>query len=77
MVTQHQQLLVQVLELPPIERAELVEIVLTSFEFPSRQTIDQLWAKEAEERIDAHERGEIAAIPAQEVFAKIGKERRS
>lgn len=76
-VTQHQQLLEQVLELPPLERAEFVEIILTSFEFPSRQTIDHLWAQEAEDRIDAYERGEISAIPVQEVLAKVGKERRS
>lgn len=77
MVTQHQQLLDQVLRLPPIERAEFVEILLTSFEFPARQTIDHLWAQEAEERIDAYERGEISAIPVQEVLAKVGKDRRS
>ena len=45
------------MKLPPTERAELVENLLASFEFPSRKTIDDLWAQEAESRIDAFERG--------------------
>jgi len=49
---------------------------LSSFEFPSRKKIDDLWAQEAESRIDAFERGEITAIPAKEVFGKIGKHKK-
>jgi putative addiction module component (TIGR02574 family) len=74
MLKQKEQLLHQVLQLPPVERVEFIEILLSSFEFPSRKTVDKLWAKEAEDRIDAYERGEITAIPAKDVFAKIGKE---
>ena len=68
-----EQILTQALELPPVERAELVEQILCSFEFPSRSRIDSLWAKEAEDRIDAYDRGEIKATPAKEVFAKINR----
>jgi len=68
-----EQILAEALKLPPVERAELVENLLSSFEFRSRKTIDALWAQEAENRIDAFERGEIAAIPAKEVFAEIEK----
>jgi putative addiction module component (TIGR02574 family) len=68
-----EQILAEALKLPPVERAELVENLLSSFEFRSRRTIDALWAQEAENRIDAFERGEIAAIPAKEVFAEIEK----
>lgn len=70
-----EQILAEALKLPPVERAELVENLLSSFEFRSRKTIDALWAQEAENRIDAFERGEIAAIPAKEVFAEIEKNR--
>jgi putative addiction module component (TIGR02574 family) len=70
------QVLAEALKLPPVERAELVENLLTSFEFQSRKKIDALWAKEAEDRIDAFDRGEMAAIPARDVFAKIEKNRR-
>lgn len=40
------QVLEEALKLPSTERAELIENLLTSFEFPSRKTIDDLWAKE-------------------------------
>lgn len=70
------QILSEALKLPPTERAELVENLLSSFEFPSREKIDALWAQEAESRIDAFESAEISAIPAKEVFAKIEKLKR-
>ena len=70
------QILAEALKLPPVERAELVESLLTSFEFQSRGKIDALWAEEAEERIDAFERGEMAAIPARDIFEEIEKNRR-
>ncbi|MFH1287263.1 MAG: addiction module protein [bacterium] len=65
------QLLTESLKLPPTDRAELVENILSSFEFPSREKIDASWAQEAENRIDALERGELATISAEEVFEKI------
>jgi len=67
------QIFEKALKLPPTERAELIENLLTSFEFPSRETIDDLWAQEVESRIEAFERGEISATPAMEVFKKIEK----
>jgi putative addiction module component (TIGR02574 family) len=66
-------ILAEALELPPVERAELVENILSSFEFHARNTIDALWAQEAEGRIDAFERGEMSAIPAKDIFAEIEK----
>jgi len=67
------QILAEALKLPPVERAELVEDLLTSFEFQSRKRIDALWAEEVEDRIDAFERGEMKAILAKDVFAEIEK----
>jgi putative addiction module component (TIGR02574 family) len=67
------QILSDVLALSPIERAELVESILTSFEFSSREEIDVLWAQEAEDRIDAFERGEISTTSAQDVFSKLNR----
>ena len=69
------QILAEALKLPPVERAELVEDLLSSFEFQSRTAVDALWAVEAEDRIDAFERGEMSTIPAKEVFAEIEKNR--
>lgn len=66
-----ERILSDALELPPIERADLIEQLLSSFEFPERNTIDELWAKEAEDRIDAYDRGEFTARSAKEVFDRI------
>jgi putative addiction module component (TIGR02574 family) len=64
-------ILPEALKLPPVDRAEVVETLLTSFEFAPRAAIDALWVREAEDRIDAYERGEIPAVPAEDVFAKV------
>ncbi len=70
-----EQILAEARKLSPIERAELIENLLTSFDFPSRKIIDDLWAQEVEDRIDAFERGEIATISVEDVFAKIEKQK--
>jgi putative addiction module component (TIGR02574 family) len=76
MTPQSEQILREALDLPPIDRAELVEHILASFEFPARQDIDAAWAREAEDRLDAYERGEIASSPASEVFKEIERQTR-
>ncbi|GAB7026589.1 addiction module protein [Geotalea toluenoxydans] len=63
--------LAEALALPPIERAALVEELLSSFEFSGKERLDRLWAAESEERIDAYERGELVAAPLESVFEKI------
>jgi putative addiction module component (TIGR02574 family) len=65
----------QALSLPADERAAVAERLLTSLE-PELSTIDLLWAQEAEDRLDAYERGEIEAIPAEEVFDSIKNRKR-
>lgn len=67
------QVLSDALALPPIERAELIEELFFSFDQSSRKHLDKLWATEAENRIDAFERGEFAAISAEKVFAKLNQ----
>ena len=71
MSPQADRVLLDALKLSPIERAELIEKLLASFSFPDRKAIDELWAAEAEDRIDAYERGEIKSRTAAEVFARI------
>jgi len=68
-----QKILHQALKLRPIERAELVENILSSFEFTERKKIDDLWSKEAEERITAFEAGKIKAVPLKSLFKKIDR----
>jgi putative addiction module component (TIGR02574 family) len=72
-----QRVLDESLKLNPVERAELIEQILSSFEFPDREEVDAAWAKEAEERVDAYERGETGSTPADEVYEQINKRRSS
>lgn len=71
MSPQADRLLLDALKLSPVERAELVERLLASFAFPERRRVDELWAADAEERIDAYDRGEMGAKSQAEVFARI------
>ena len=59
----------QARKLSASERVELVDSILASLDEPD-PAIDQLWAREAEERLAAYRRGEIKAVPLQEVLAK-------
>jgi len=59
------------LSLPPKSRAKLAEKLLESLDGPRQREIDRLWAEEAEDRIDAYERGDLKAIPGKEVFRRL------
>ncbi len=69
-----EELLQQALRLPPVERAELVERLLMSFELPDRRRIDRLWATEVEDRIDAYEKGRMSSSTAKDVFDEINRQ---
>ena len=59
----------QALELSATERAIVAEKLLLSLDNPDSK-IDDLWAKEADSRVEAYKKGDIEAISAEEVFAK-------
>jgi len=73
MSPQADRVLLAALKLSPLERAELIEKLLATFPFPDRAAIDEHWATEAEDRIDAYERGETGSKPAAELFARIDR----
>ena len=62
-------ILKEALNLKPSKKAELIDKLLHSLDKPDRE-IDELWAKEAEDRIDAYDRGKIKAITLEKVLAK-------
>ncbi len=68
-----EKILSEVLKLSPIDRAQLIEDVLSSFEFTTRKDIDEAWANEIEDRIDAYEQGKIKSKSSKEVFKKINE----
>ncbi len=59
----------EALTLRPAERAELIDKLLTSLD-KSDHEIEKLWAKEAEDRIDAYDQGKIKSISLEEVLKK-------
>lgn len=58
-------------------RAELADRLLESLDESDQEEIDRLWAREAENRLAAYERGEIAAIPGEEVLASLKRRGRN
>jgi putative addiction module component (TIGR02574 family) len=62
-------LITQARKLSTAERVELVDDILSSLNEPDKE-MDRLWAKEAEDRWAAYQRGEIKALPLEEVLAK-------
>lgn len=73
MTPQSQRILREVLDLPPVGRAELVEQILASLESPVRQDVATAWAQEVEDRVNAYERGEIELSPAPDVLKEAGR----
>jgi len=61
----------EALSLPPPARAQLADLLLSSLDSPSEPIIDGLWAQEAEDRIDAFERGEIRTVSSGEALEAI------
>jgi putative addiction module component (TIGR02574 family) len=73
MSEQGRRILEQAMNLSPTERAELFEQILASFSIPGKKDVDERWAEEAEDRLDAYERGELKSSPTNEVFARIDR----
>jgi putative addiction module component (TIGR02574 family) len=61
----------EALELPLTARAELASRLLDSLDDLSEEETDQLWAQEAERRFAEYKAGNIEAVPAEEVFARL------
>jgi len=55
------QVLAKALKMTPRERAEIVDQLLQSLDKPDKE-IEELWKKEAEDRIDAFESGDIQTV---------------
>jgi putative addiction module component (TIGR02574 family) len=62
-------ILKEALTLKPSEKAQLIEKLIASLD-KSDKEIDALWAKEAEDRINAYDLGKIKAISLEKVLQK-------
>lgn len=59
----------EALTLRPSEKVQLIDKLMASLD-KSDQKIDRLWANEAENRIDAYERGELKSVSLEKILSK-------
>jgi len=59
----------EALTLEPSEKAQLIDKLIHSLDKPDKE-IDELWSKEAEDRIDAYDQGKLKAISLEQVLQK-------
>jgi putative addiction module component (TIGR02574 family) len=57
-------------QLPREERKRLVDELLESLNEPAATELDAAWNAEIERRLAAYDRGDVAALSAEEVFAR-------
>lgn len=71
MTITNNKILDEVLSLPNNMRADLIEILIESLNLPAQSEVDKLWADEAENRINALEKGIVNKISGEEVIKEI------
>ena len=59
----------EALTLSPSEKAQLIDKLISTLD-KSDKEIDELWAKEVEDRIDAYDQGKINSISLEKVLQK-------
>lgn len=64
----------EALKLPPAERIQLADLLIASVETESIQERLDHYGREADDRIDAYDRGEIEAVDADIVMERLRKQ---
>lgn len=72
MSVETQEILDRALKLPAVDKARLVDEILSSLDKPDA-AIDALWQKEVEDRIKAYNTGNLRAVSLEQVLAKYRK----
>ncbi len=73
MTASAQAILNEALKLPPIDKASMIEELISSFDSDNRSLIDKAWADESESRIDAYDSGLLKARPFDDVIRELNK----
>ncbi|NOZ70274.1 MAG: addiction module protein [Deferribacteres bacterium] len=71
MATDTKDIVKDALKLSPLERANLVDHLLSSLDQPDKN-IDNLWRIEVEDRIKAYKSGKIKFVTLDEVLSRCG-----
>lgn len=61
------EVLEQALELKANDRSKLIDELLKSLDKPDIE-IDEVWANEADNRLEAYRKGEIKAVPMEDIL---------
>jgi len=69
-----EQIFNEISPLKPLDKLQLIERILTSLNQPTK-SIDEIWASEAEDRINAYEKGLISVVNEEDVFGKYKRNR--
>jgi len=56
------------MNLPPEQRIDIADRLLTSLPENYVNEVERVWAQEAERRLDAVERGEVEMLPAEPII---------
>jgi putative addiction module component (TIGR02574 family) len=72
MSAETQEILARALGLPAVEKARIVDELLSSLNSPD-EAIDVLWRKEVEDRIKAYNAGTLKSISLDEVLSRYRK----
>jgi len=62
-------ILKEAIQLEPTEKVKLVDQLIKSLDKPDKN-IDELWAEEAESRLDGYRQGKLKAVSLEEVLSK-------
>lgn len=73
MTKQGEAVLKEALELELDERAELIDLLIKSFENVQDERLEALWAEEVESRLAAYEAGKMTADSEAAVFERISR----
>jgi putative addiction module component (TIGR02574 family) len=61
----------EALKLSPFERAQLIDALWQSLDPVEQQAIDQAWAEESKDRLDAYRRGEVEALDGESALSEL------
>jgi len=67
-----EEIFMEVAPLKPVDKLQLVDKILESLN-PMSKEIEQVWAKESEDRVEAYENGQISSISEKDVFVKYNR----
>ena len=66
----------EVLKLPPLERAQIIDALWSSLDPAEQNAIDQAWLLESQDRLAAFRAGQLTAINGEEALRAIEDELR-